>query len=397
MLELLGRLETEGGADILTVTIDSHTRLGRFDHALRALLRDPAELNGYPMVAHGWARARELTEATGLPLEVRHGSPDARLLFRHSIAAGVTSFEGGGISYNLPYSKDVPLHDSLSAWAEVDTMCGELAELGVVVDRELFGSLTGVLMPPAISLAVGLLEAVTAVSAGVRCVSLSYPQGGNVVQDVAALRSIPELAARYLPRRVEVHSVLHQFMGVFPRRRRHAEQVIFLGALVARLGRASKVVTKTYREAFGLPDGESNVASLRLSDLANSPLLNFVSVDEAEVAEEQAWIEREVAGLVEPLLEKPDLRRAVVEAFDAGRMDIPFSASRHARGEVIPCRDRQGAIRMASWGGLPLSAACGARNRRLAHQGAGGPPEDVFTRLEADVFYFREFFGEAWS
>ncbi|OPH14008.1 methylaspartate mutase, partial [Azospirillum brasilense] len=126
---------------------------------------------------------------------------------------------GGGISYNLPYSKDVPLRRSLAAWREVDAACGELAELGLVVDRELFGTLTAVLMPPSVSLAVSVLEAVAAAREGVRCISVAYPQGGHAEQDVAALRAIPLLAARHLPAGVEVHPVLHEFMGVYPRER----------------------------------------------------------------------------------------------------------------------------------------------------------------------------------
>ncbi|MFR9792563.1 hypothetical protein ACL07V_28525 [Streptomyces sp. MB22_4] len=113
----------------------------------------------------------------------------------HTVASGITSFEDGGISA------------SLAAWEEVDRRCGEPAELGVVVDRELFGTLTAVLVPPSISLAVSVLEAVPAVRAGVRCVSIAYPQGGHVV---AALRAIPELAARYLGPDVLVPPVLRE-------------------------------------------------------------------------------------------------------------------------------------------------------------------------------------------
>lgn len=197
MRELLTGL-AESGPDLLTVTIDSHTRLGRFERARRLARLSPRELNGYPLVAHGWERGRQLDESVAQPLQIRHGSPDARVMFDVAVASGITSFEGGGISYNLPYSKDVPLSESLAAWEAVDRRCGELAELGVVVDRELFGTLTAVLVPPSISLAISVVEAVLAAKAGVRCISVAYPQGGNLAQDVAALRAVPVLAARYL-------------------------------------------------------------------------------------------------------------------------------------------------------------------------------------------------------
>ncbi|MFC8511246.1 methylaspartate mutase [Streptomyces sp. NPDC057411] len=396
MKALLATLEAEAAPDILTLTIDSHTRLLRFEEALRTLNLRPADLNGYPMVAHGWRRGRELNELVAAPLEIRHGSPDARTLFDVSVASGITSFEGGGISYNLPYSKAVPLAESLGAWQDVDRRCGELAEHGVVVDRELFGTLTAVLVPPSISLAVSVLEAVLAARAGVRCISVAYPQGGHLAQDVAALRAIPVLAARYLPPDVTVHAVLHEFMGVFPRDRGNAEDLIFYGALVARLGGASKLITKTHQEAYGIPDTTANVEGLRLADRANSPLLDFIRVDEAQVGRELEWILAEVADLVEPLLAQPDLIGAIVEAFAEGRLDIPFSASRYARSDLIPRRDRSGAIRYLSTGALPFSAAHVARNTELLHAVDGPDPAlDALMRgLTGDINHFRHVFQE---
>ncbi|MDO0914714.1 methylaspartate mutase [Streptomyces sp. DT2A-34] len=396
MMHLLTTLEAEARPDILTLTIDSHTRLKRFEEALRTLNLRPADLNGYPLVAHGWRRGRELNESVAAPLEIRHGSPDARRLFDVSVASGITSFEGGGISYNLPYSKAVPLTESLAAWQDVDRRCGELAEHGVIIDRELFGTLTAVLVPPSISLAISVIEAVLAARAGVRCVSVAYPQGGHLAQDIAALRCIPVLAERYLPAGVQVHAVLHEFMGVFPRQRGNAEDLILYGALVARLGGASKLITKTYQEAYGIPDTGANVAGLRLADRANSPLLGFLTVDEASIADEREWILAEVADLVEPLIERADLIEAVAEAFDRGRLDIPFSASRHARSDIIPRRDAEGAIRYLSAGSLPFSAANRRRNEELlqavpdAEAGLG----NLMAGLTGDINYFRHVFEE---
>ncbi len=396
MKALLVALETAAAPDILTLTIDSHTRLKRFEQALRSLNLSPGDLNGYPLVAHGWQRGRELNEAVTAPLEVRHGSPDARRLFDVAVASGITSFEGGGISYNLPYSKAVPLTESLTAWQDVDRRCGELAERGVVIDRELFGTLTAVLVPPSISLAISVLEAVLAARAGVRCVSVAYPQGGHLVQDVAALRAIPLLADRYLPAGVRVHAVLHEFMGVFPRIRGNAEDLIFYGALVARLGGASKLITKTYQEAYGIPETQANIDGLRLADRANSPLLDFVSVDGERVREEQEWILAEVADIVEPVLEHPDLIGAVCRAFEAGTLDIPFSASRYAKSEIIPKRDAEGAIRYLSAGSLPFSGRTARRNSEALRHGTDAEPRigSLLAGLTGDINYFLSLFDE---
>ncbi|MCC3767415.1 methylaspartate mutase [Streptomyces sp. UNOC14_S4] len=399
MMTLLRDLERHARPDVLSLTIDSHTRLKRFENARAVLLQNPADLNGYPLVTHGWERGRELNEAVSAPLEIRHGSPDARALFRTAVASGITSFEGGGISYNLPYSKAVPLAESLAAWQEVDALCGDLAERGLVVDRELFGTLTAVLVPPSISLAINVLEAVAAAREGVRCVSMAYPQGGHFEQDVAALRAIPALAARYLPDSVEVHAVLHEFMGVFPRERANAEDLILYGALVARLGGATKLITKTYLEAYGIPDTRANVDGLLLASRANSPLLGFITLDEDRIAEELEWILQEVAEIVDPVLAAPDLYAEIASAFAAGRLDIPFSASRHALSEIIPRRAPDGAIRYFATGSLPFSGHTRKRNARgLASAGAGSAGAglgDMVKGLTADINYFLNVFGES--
>ncbi len=397
MMNLLTTLEADAHPDILTLTIDSHTRLKRFEEALRTLNRHPADLNGYPLVAHGWQRGRELNESVTAPLEIRHGSPDARRLFDVSVASGITSFEGGGISYNLPYSKAVPLAESLGAWQDVDRRCGELADHGVIVDRELFGTLTAVLVPPSISLAISVIEAVLAARAGVRCISVAYPQGGHLAQDVAALRCIPALAERYLPVGTQVHAVLHEFMGVFPRQRGNAEDLIFYGALVARLGGASKLITKTYQEAYGIPDTRANVEGLRLADRANSPLLGFLTAEETRIAAEMELILSEVGDLVDPLLERTNLIEAAVDAFDQGTLDIPFSASRYARSDIIPRRDAEGAIRYLSTGSLPFSTANRNRNDRLlkARPDVDAGLGSLLAGLTGDINYFRTVFQES--
>lgn len=391
MLALLRALEPAGPA-VLSVTIDSYTRLGQFTDAARVLAQAPERLNGYPLVAHGWQRGRELVAAVGVPLEIRHGSPDGRDLFATALAAGFTSYEGGGIGYNLPYCKNVPLADSLRAWRQIDAVCGVLAADGVIVDRELFGTLTAVLIPPSTSIAVTVLEAIAAAREGVRCLSVAYPQGGEIHQDVAALRAIQTLTARYLGAGVEVFPVLHQFMGVFPADPALASGLILYGGLVARLGGAAKVISKTEQEARGLPDATANQRGIRTTMVGASTMFGFVELDEDRVAEELSWIEREVAELVEPVLAAGELAAAIEAGFRAGRLDIPFSASRHARSSIIPRRDASGAIRYADSGGLPFSAAVRRRNATLLAAGdtphPAGDDTGEMAAMVRDISYF---------
>ncbi len=195
MLKLLTYLEQVGDPDILTITIDSYTRLNQYERAAQG-----NNLNGYPLVTQGVAHGQELVESVRCPLQVRHGSPDGRLLAEVSYAAGASGYEGGGISYDLPYCKDVPLRRSLANWRYVDRLTGLLSEW-YILDRETFGPLSPVLMPPSISIAVSILEMELAVEQGVKCVTIGYPQSGCLVQDIATLQSIPSLCRRHLEAR----------------------------------------------------------------------------------------------------------------------------------------------------------------------------------------------------
>jgi methylaspartate mutase epsilon subunit len=354
MQALLSTLEAEAAPEVLTLTIDSHSRLERFARAAEVLRDDPARLNGFPLVAHGYQVVRALAAGVTAPLQVRHGSYDGRRLFAETLAAGLTSFEGGPIGYNLPYCRDIPLRQSMDAWAEIDEASAALSEAGFPVEREMFGSLTGVAVPPSIALATTFLEARLAADRGVKVISISLPQGGNMVQDIAALQCVARLAAEFLPADVTCHRVLHQFMGVFPADRPEADALIFSGGLTARYGQAEKVITKTYHEAHGVPSAEANVAGLRLTRAALTGRLCDLSLPGDDIAVEREQILAEVRDIIGPLIVMPDLPAAIEAALADGRLDIPFPANPIARGLVFPVRDSSGALRYGRFGRLPF-------------------------------------------
>lgn len=389
MQRLLTYLEANAAPDILSLTIDAHTRLLRFDILDGIIAEAPEKLNGFPLVSHGWEVGRSLNASVKTPIEVRHGSPDGRLLFAASIASGFTSFEGGGISYNIPYSKKVPIRESLRYWQEIDAFAGMLGRDGIVIDREFFGTLTAVLVPPCIALAIGLLEAYLAAREGVKSLSVAYCQSGHVIQDIAALRAITTLGIRYMPENTDVFPVLHQFMGAFPEKAQAANSLIALGALTARLGGAAKMITKTSEEALGVPVAEANASGIRLSQLFNGRGFGEIQLDIDAIDEEQYWIETEVAELIDPILAAADPIEAIANAFDAGTLDVPFSASIYANSNVLPARDSCGAIRISRFGDLPFSSTTKARHTRLldlSQQPGNGTGR--FRKLLDDILYF---------
>ena len=191
-IKLLQYLEQFGEADLLPSTIDSYTRQNRHEEAENGIAESirlgRAMLNGFPAVNHGVAGCRRVIESVNVPVQVRHGTPDARLLTEITYAGGFTSYEGGGISYNLPYCKNIPMERTIRDWQYVDRLTGLYEEMGVSINREPYGPLTGTLVPPCISHAAAIIEALLAAEQGVKNITVGYGMCGNLVQDIAADR-----------------------------------------------------------------------------------------------------------------------------------------------------------------------------------------------------------------
>ena len=74
----------KGEADLLPTTIDSYTRQNRYEEAevgiKESIHTQKSMLNGFPAVNHGVYGCRQIIENLDTPVQVRHGTPDARLL-----------------------------------------------------------------------------------------------------------------------------------------------------------------------------------------------------------------------------------------------------------------------------------------------------------------------------
>lgn len=386
-LQLLLYLQDEGEADLLPTTIDSYTRQNRYEEAEKALAESVREgrslLNGFPAVNHGVASCRRLVESVSRPLQVRHGTPDARLLAEITLAAGFTAFEGGGISYNIPYAKRVPLEESIRHWQYVDRLVGFYEEQGVTINREPFGPLTGTLVAPCISHAVAVIEAVLAAKQGVKNITLGYGQCGNVIQDVAALQTLTILAEEYLRAEniydVEITTVFHQWMGGFPKDEAKAYGVIALGSATAALGKATKVIVKTTHEALGIPTKEANAQGIRATKQVLNMLQDQVFPENPCLAEERDIILQETRAILNRTLElgEGDWALGAVRAFAAGVIDVPFAPSTFNLGRTMPARDNEG--RCASCTGATCPSPRKSRistgpNWRSGAKRSGAPP-----------------------
>ena len=363
-IKLLQFLQDNGEADLLPSTIDSYTRQNRYEEAENGISESirlgRAMLNGFPAVNHGVAKCRQVIESVNVPVQVRHGTPDARLLTEITYAGGFTSYEGGGISYNLPYCKNIPMERTIRDWQYVDRLTGLYEEMGVSINREPYGPLTGTLVPPCISHAAAIIEALLAAEQGVKNITVGYGQCGNLVQDIAAIRTLQELTDEYLQKfgysDVKVTTVLHQWMGGFPADEAKAFGVISSGSLTAALAKATKVIVKTPHEAVGIPTKEANAEGLRCTKQVVNMMADQVYHDN-HLEEEKEIIRLETRCIVDKCIElgNGDIAVGVCRGVEAGVLDVPFAPCRFNAGLMLPCRDNDGAVRILNPGNLPFN------------------------------------------
>ena len=395
-IKLLQYLQDNGEADLLPTTIDSYTRQNRYEEAENGINESirlgRAMLNGFPAVNHGVAKCRQVVESVNTPLQIRHGTPDARLLAEVSLAGGFTSYEGGGISYNLPYCKNIPMERTIRDWQYVDRLTGLYEEMGVSINREPYGPLTGTLVPPCISHAAAIIEALLAAEQGVKNITVGYGQCGNLVQDIAAIRTLEELTDEYLQKYgysdVQVTTVLHQWMGGFPADEAKAFGVISSGSLTAALSKATKVIVKSPHEAVGIPTMEANAEGMRCTKQVVNMMADQTFTG-AALEEEKEIIRQETRCIVDKCFElgNGDIAVGVCRGVEAGVLDVPFAPCRANAGLMLPCRDNDGAVRILNMGNLPFTKELkDLHASKIAERAAAEKRDASFQMVIDDVY-----------
>ncbi len=395
-IELLKHLE-KAGADFLPSTIDSYTRQNRYHEAEEGIRISKQAgrslLNGFPAVNHGVQGCRQVLDSVNLPLQVRHGTPDARLLSEIVLAAGWTSNEGGGISYNIPYAKDISLRDSIFYWQYCDRLVGYYEEHGITINREPFGPLTGTLVPPSVALTIGIVEALLAAEQGVKNITVGYGQCGNVVQDVAAIRMLQRLTEEYMEKYgyedMIITTVFHQWMGGFPADEARASGLIAMASTVAALSGATKMITKTPYESIGVPTKEINAVGIRTSNIVVNLLQDQKFPDSPKLTEEENQIRREVTSLMNEILRlgDQDLAVGIVRAFEVGAIDIPFAPSKHTANKILPARDNEGCIRILEFGNLAMDEETKAFHLNKLEERAKSEGRPISFQMSVDDVY----------
>ncbi|MBI2526629.1 MAG: methylaspartate mutase subunit E [Candidatus Rokubacteria bacterium] len=358
-------LQDEGGADVVPTQVDSLTRTLRFaeaetkitesEHAGRSLL------NGFPIVNHGVAKARRVVEQLRVPVELRAGAPDLRLVAEMAFASGHSGFTVGPIYYTFHYSSGVELADSIRYWQYLFRLAGIYQERGVPISLNVHGAHNSAHFPHSLLNAAVVLETLLAAEQGVRNVHIDTRCMGNLVQDVAAARIAAGVVTDYCRRSgypdVSVYTVNKTWSGAFPQDEPKAYALLAFNSTIGALAGADELIIKSVEEAVGVPAKEKNAASIRsVRHTVDMVKAQRVPLDERALAREAEMVEAETRAVVDRVLEVGggDPAVGIVRAVKAGYLDVPFAASRHCAGKVLVVRDADGAVRFLDPGDLPI-------------------------------------------
>lgn len=346
-----------------TVTLDSFTRVGDLASVDRAL-REGIGLNGYPIVTFDAGTTSAMLDGVlgpDFPVQVRHGSPRPREIFRALTAAGLHATEGGPVSYCLPYGR-TPLDESVRNWAE---SCELLAASAGPAEPHLEtfgGCMMGQLCPPGQLVALSVLEALFFARHGISSVSVSYAQQTNPAQDEEAIAALRRLCAELLAG-VSWHVVVYAYMGMFPRTESGARALLAAAARLAARTGSERLIVKTVAESHRLPTVAENVAALELAATTAAGVTSRSTSDGGQVY-------AEARALVEAVLDcAPDLGRALVVAFKRGLLDVPYCVHPDNAGRTRSFIDTDGSLRWADIGSLPLSGIVAGRGRHRVSSG----------------------------
>ncbi len=361
-----------------TITLDSYTRVRDLAAAERAL-RAGHELNGYPLVNHDVEVTRRML--TGIaddtfPVQVRHGSAEPSHVVTALLAAGLHATEGGPVSYCLPYGR-VPLSAAVRDWAAACDLLARAGETGPQPHVESFGGcMLGQLCPPALLVAITVLEALFFRSRGIRSISVSYAQQTHAAQDMEAIRALRTLCTELLPD-VDWHVVVYTYMGLYPRTAAGARELLAAAARLAVAAGARRLIVKTVAEAHRIPTVPENVAALELAAAvaARQPR-------SASTGPEHGELYHEAYALIDAVLNlDADPGQALLAAFGRGLLDVPYCLHPDNAGSSRGVLDDSGRLRWAEVGAMPL--------RRTAR---GRGPSGTASGLLADLSHVRRTF-----
>jgi methylaspartate mutase epsilon subunit len=345
-------------ATVGTITLDSYTRVGQH-RAARQALAAGADLNGYPLLDRPRAATAAMLDGVAtpaFPVQVRHGSPDPRRIVAALLDCGLRATEGGPVSYCLPYSR-MPLASAVGHWRRSCEALAEVRGPGSEPHLETFGGcMMGQLCPPALLVALSVLEGMFFWQHGVRCISFSYAQQTHPGQDAEAIAALRDMIGRYLPY-ARSHVVVYTYMGVFPRTRGGALALLAESARLAIRSGAARLIVKTTAEAHRLPTIGENVTALEhAAAAARGVPADPAGTGPAGTAPAGTGIRAQAEALVDNTVSLAgDLGQALITAFSRGQLDVPFCLHPDNAGRARGYLDPAGRLQWRQIGSMPLA------------------------------------------
>ena len=364
--ELIRYVAEEGGADIVPTTIDSQTRNLKYaaaEEALKESERQGAELlNGFPIVNHGVASTRQLVQSVDVPVEMRIGTVFPQLAVEMGFAGGMSSVTAGPIYYTAHYSRDTSFPETIANWQYVFRLIGRYAELGVPIGLQIHGVGTSTPFPNTLLGACCVLETLMAAAQGARSFSLDARLMGNMVQDVAGVRAIREVAEDYVCRRFGYTDAVitmdrKSWSGKYPEDMARAYGIVCYNAMTGMLAGANEFIANSVQEGVGIPVKEANADTLKaIRQVVGMMRGQHATLQHEPVENEIRLMKLEMNAILDAVLElgNGDPARATELGFRYGLIDIPFAASRHCKNEVMVARDAEGAVRYLDPGKIPV-------------------------------------------
>lgn len=365
-INILKYLQKMGGADLLSANSDSYTRNARFEDAQKAIdesiKRGRSTLNGIPIVNFGVETCRRIIDSVDNPVMAIGNGADLRLLAEISMASGFTGMVTSPVFSALEFCKDVHLERIIRNFQYNDRLIGFYEENGVPITKMVhtIGLQTGVFIPSLMNTNT-IIDSLIAAEQGVKNIILDTAPQGNLIQDIAAFRTLPKICKEYLHKTghkdVDLYLSVFHWAGVISEDEAQAYGTICYTTVEGILGGADVIAVKSVQEGKGLPQRKENADTCRATrQIINMLLDQHLYLENEDIEIEAEMIEIETKNILDRVLElgEGDLAIGTVRAVEAGVIDHPLSPYRYCKGDVVFIRDNDGATRVLEPGNLPF-------------------------------------------
>jgi methylaspartate mutase epsilon subunit len=397
-VELWQYVQDVGQAELLGTSVDSLSRVLDFAAAEKgiqeSLLTGKSVLNGVPIVNHGVKVIRKMIEAVNLPVGLRYGAVDRRLIDEIGFAGGHTGTAPDGLYDFWNMNSKLSLETSLRTRQYVCRLAGYYEEKGAPIFLSCQGLYDGGAVPPSMVTAAMLTQILMMAEQGARHVGLHHHLRGNLIQDVASSRVLCKLAREYLDkhgyREVETFLSVALALLKYPEEIGSAYGIIGLNSLAARLCEAQTNDIRTPAEAVTIPTKEDIASSLRCARMITTILKGQkIELDRQAIQVESEREELEVKLILDRVLElgEGDVAMGTVRAVESGVLDNPFATSPRVACKVLGVKDSEGAVRYLDVGNLPFTKdIIDFHKEKVAERGNKQGRELDYETVISDIF-----------